>query len=234
MRTPERWRSSMRASMASTVSPSRTTTRRLAVLVGASVSVGAIGSPRRPWRSVSMALSMVSRSPARSLQRRAQLGPAGGGHRVGAKPAPSDGLGEGGPEHRVAVLDGHLADAGPAHPGVPPLDVGDSHPGDRHLGQRVGQDGRRPAGVVAPGRGRPGRLVLLHPLGQELGHRGTGCTGDGTDGQLGGDPLGVLLRPPDGPADLRGAPALVPPGESPDLPHPRLALADGRHAVTQQ
>src|SRR5581483_5010866 len=68
---PRCWRSSIRASMASTVAASRTTTRRLAVLVGASVRVGAIGSPRWPWRSVSMALSIVSRSPTRSLHRRA-------------------------------------------------------------------------------------------------------------------------------------------------------------------
>ena len=130
----------------------------------------------------------------------------------------------------MAVLDGHLADAGPAHPGVPPLDVGDADPGDRHLRQRIGQDGRRPAGVVPPGRGRPGRLVLFHPLGEEVRHCGAGCPGDRPDRQLRGDPQGVPLRAPDRPAHLRRAAALVPAGEGPDLPHPRLALTDGRHA----
>jgi hypothetical protein len=126
-----------------------------------------------------------------------------------------------------------LADAGPAHPGVPPLDVDNGDPGDRQLGQWIGQDRRRPTGVVAPGRRRPGRLVLFDPLGEKLGDRGAGGPGDETDGQLSGDALGVFLRPPDRPADLRRAAALVAAGEGPDLPHSRLALTDGRHATTE-
>ena len=161
------------------------------------------------------------------------MGQACGGGRVGAEPAPADGLCECGPQDRVAVLDGRLADTGPAHPGVPPLDGGDADPGDRHLGQRVGQDCRGPAGVVAPGRRRPGRLVLFDPLGEELGDRGAGGPGNGTDGQLSRDPQGVLLRPPDRPADLSRAAALVPAGEGPDLPHPRFALPNGRHGARE-
>ncbi len=171
---------------------------------------------------------VVGRHPiARLTLRLAQYGLAG---RVASHPLPPQCLRERGTQHRMATADRRLPHARLAHPRVPPLDVGDAETSDGHRGERVGLDPGDAALVVTPRRLRPDRLVDVAPRGQHVGDRATGGVRRRSRLERRRDALRLALGAANGAADLRRSTGRVASGEHPDLPHPRLALPQGRHA----
>jgi len=151
------------------------------------------------------------------------------GRGIGGYPLPTNGLGQSCPEDRVATAYRCLPHLQGPHSRVPTLDIGHSQPGDRHRGDRVGDDRPDPAALIAPGRFGPRRIAHLDPSVENVSQRPAGglCGWPSLKGR--GKTLGVTLRPLQRPADLSGPPAIIPAGEDPDLPNPPPLLANGRH-----